>query len=164
VPVIRVAALIDETSEATVGKALREAGEPLGLRLQPIEMSGAAALAGAVQGLEKTNVDAVVLAADRLVADELRPIAIALRDKRLPSIGPRDFAEIGGLLGYGADLIAQFHRAAYFVDRILNGTKPADLPVEQPDKFDLVINMGTAKGLGLTVPQSFLALADRIIE
>ncbi|MFW1401557.1 ABC transporter substrate binding protein, partial [Vibrio parahaemolyticus] len=76
----------------------------------------------------------------------------------------KDFAEVGGLMSYGANLNEQFYRAAIFVDKILKGANPADLPVEQPTKFDLVINGRTAKMLGLKIPQSLLIGADKIIE
>ena len=84
---------------------------------------------------------------------------------RLPAIyGVREFAADGGLIAYGPDLADTFHRSAGYVDRILKGAKPADLPVEQPTKFQLVVNLKTAKSLGLTVPPALLARADELIE
>ena len=91
-------------------------------------------------------------------------LAQAALEKRLPSIGSKEFAEAGGLIGYGADLLQLFQRAAYFIDRILKGAKPSDLPVEQPTKFALMVNLRTAHALDLTVPQSLLQRADEVIE
>ena len=82
----------------------------------------------------------------------------------MPSIGAKEYGEAGGLIGYGANILALYRRAAYFVDRILNGAKPADLPVEQPTKFELVFNLRTAKALGRTIPETFLVRADEVVE
>jgi putative ABC transport system substrate-binding protein len=84
--------------------------------------------------------------------------------KRLPSAGNTDLAEAGGLIGYGVNVPAMFRRAAYFVDRILKGATPGDLPVERASKFDMVFNLKTAKALGLTIPPSLLQRADQVIE
>jgi putative ABC transport system substrate-binding protein len=91
-------------------------------------------------------------------------LALALKN-RLPTIsGPRHFVEAGGLMAYGPHFPDLFRRAATYVDKILKGARPADLPVEQPTKFELIINLKTAKALGLTIPPALLARADQIIE
>ena len=92
-----------------------------------------------------------------------RIAAFALKN-RLPSVGTREFVDAGGLISYAADLAENYRRVAYYVDRILKGAKPADLPVEQPTKFKLVINVNTAKTLGLTIPSDVLRWADEVIK
>jgi putative ABC transport system substrate-binding protein len=82
----------------------------------------------------------------------------------LPSIGAREYAEAGGLIGYGVDILGLYRRAAYFVDRILKGAKPADLPVEQPTKFELIVNIKSARTLGIAIAETFLVRADEVIE
>jgi putative tryptophan/tyrosine transport system substrate-binding protein len=99
------------------------------------------------------------------VTSNRKRIADFALKSRLPSIySVRDFVDAGGLMSYGADQADSYRRVAYFVDRILKGAKPADLPVEQPTKFELVINLKTAKQLGLTIPQSVLYRADKVIK
>ena len=100
-----------------------------------------------------------------MLVDQRTRIAQLASRNRLPAIsGLRDFSEAGGLMSYGASLSDSFRRAATQVDRILKGARPADLPVEQPTRFELVVNLRTAKALALTIPQSFLLRADGIIQ
>jgi putative ABC transport system substrate-binding protein len=110
--------------------------------------------------------------ADALIAElngvntrlRMRILQLSAKNRIPTAFGTRSFAEAGGLLSYGADVSEHFRRAAGYVDRILKGAKPADLPVEQPTKFELVVNLKTAKALGLTIPPSVLARADHVIE
>lgn len=113
----------------------------------------------------KGNVDALYVCSEAVaIANRMRIASLALAT-RLPTMnGPREFADAGGLIAYGANIPDLFRRAAEFVDKILHGAKPADLPVEQPTKFDLVINLKTARVLGLGVPPTLLARADDVIE
>ena len=113
----------------------------------------------------KGRVDGVVIIANSLLHQHQKTIANLAIKHRLPSINERsDYVESGGLLSYAADDAARSRRAAYYVDRILKGAKPADLPVEQPTKFEFVINLKTAKQIGLTIPPNVLARADRVIR
>ena len=106
----------------------------------------------------------MVFSGSMLYTHRLRLVELAAQSRLPLMAGPREFPEAGGLMSYGADILASFRRAADFVDRILKGAKPADLPVEQPSKFELVINLKTAKALGLTIPPSVLARADQVIQ
>jgi len=105
-----------------------------------------------------SRVDSVVVAAS---FPEIAALSLAYK---LPSIGAREYAEAGGLIGYGVDILGLYRRAAYFVDRILKGAKPADLPVEQPTKFELIVNIRTGRALGLAIAETFLVRADEVIE
>jgi putative ABC transport system substrate-binding protein len=111
------------------------------------------------------RVDAISVVPDPVViSNRIRIITLALA-ARIPAIyGTREYPEVGGLMSYGPNLSDLYRRAAEFADKILRGTKPANIPVEQPTKFDLVINLTTAKALGLTVPPTLLAIADEVIE
>ena len=115
--------------------------------------------------LSKQRPDGLYVPGGRLLrANQKRIVGFALKS-RLPSMySNRESVDAGGLMSYGADVAEGYRRVAYFVDRILKGAKPADLPVEQPTKFELVINLKTAKQIGLTIPQSMLYRADKVIK
>jgi putative tryptophan/tyrosine transport system substrate-binding protein len=114
--------------------------------------------------IAKQRVDAVAISEDPMLVSNAKVLVDLAAKQRLPSIGFLEVAEAGGLMAYAANLVEMHRRAAYFVDRILKGTKPADLPVEQPMKFEFVINLRTAKQIGLTIPPNVLARADRVIR
>jgi putative ABC transport system substrate-binding protein len=129
------------------------------------EARDAATLDGALEKLTRVHVDALVVVADPFFVTQRRRIAQFALANRLPSAFTfRQHVEAGGLLGYSPDYGDMFRRAATYVDKILKGAKPGDLPVEQPTKFELVINLKTAKALGLTIPPSVLLRADQVIE
>ena len=163
----RVAALWDP--DFVGGRELfrhAEAAAPgLGLQLQLVAAQGPGELDGAFAAMRRERAGAVFLVGSpMLFVHRIRIAEIAVKH-RLPTMcAVREYAEAGCLIGYGASLIDQYGRAAYFVDRILKGAKPANLPVEQPTKFELVINLKTAKALGLTIPQQVLSRADQVIQ
>ena len=138
----------------------------LGLEVKEFPVRRDDELAAAFDAMSRAHVGAVLVRADPLVLDRHRADLVALSARhRLPAVYIfREFAELGGLMSYGAKIAAIYRRAATFVDKILKGAKPADLPVEQPTEFELVINLKTAKALGLTIPPSLLARADQVIE
>jgi putative ABC transport system substrate-binding protein len=146
-------------------KELEVAARTLGLELRPVEVRGANELQSAFSTMTTGRAGAFV-GLQQPTLDRFRERIVDLAAKnRLPAMYPNsEYVETGGLMSYAADIIAMFRRAAYFVDRILKGTKPADLPVEQPTKFELIINLKTAKQIGLTIPPNVLARADRVIK
>jgi putative ABC transport system substrate-binding protein len=110
------------------------------------------------------NVDALAVVEDIVLIQNHKRIAESAIRRRLPSIGFLEYAEEGGLFGYGANYLALYRRAAIFVEKILKGAKPADIPIERPTTFEFVINMKTAKALALTIPSTMLVRADRQLE
>jgi putative ABC transport system substrate-binding protein len=140
------------------------AARALGLEVVMLEVRRAEDFAPAFEGLRK-RADALYISSESLIsANRVRIIILALA-ARMPTIyGERAHVELGGLMAYGANLPDLFRRSAEYVDKILRGAKPSDLPVEQPTKFDLIINLITAKALGLEVPPTLLARADEVIE
>jgi ABC-type uncharacterized transport system substrate-binding protein len=120
---------------------------------------------GAFQAAVKGRVSALIPIANSLLHRYQKQIADLAIKNRLPSMNERtDYVEAGGLLSYTSDNNENYRRAAYYVDKIVKGTKPADLPIEQPTKFELVINLKTAKQIGLTIPSEVLARANRLIK
>jgi putative ABC transport system substrate-binding protein len=139
--------------------------EELGLKLHSIGVRGRGELDAAFASIARERAGALSVISDAFMFTNRDAVLALAARNRLPAIYPdKVYVEAGGLMSYGPSIPAAFHRAAYFVDRILRGAKPAELPVEQPTKFELVINLKTAKALGLTMPQSILARADRVIE
>jgi putative ABC transport system substrate-binding protein len=131
--------------------------ELLKLELQTFEARTADELQSVVSNMIKQRDDAVTVTQDPLFVANTRKIAEITRNNRLAAIGFAEFAQVGGLIGYGPNMDDLWYRGAYFVDKILKGTKPADLPVEQPTKFELLVNLKTARALGLEVPATLPA-------
>ena len=162
----RVAILLnpDNPVNALVLQAMVLTANKLKLELQPFEVRTGGELQSVFSKMITTNLDAIAITDDTLFVANAGRIANIIANNRLPSVGFVDFAQVGGLIGYGVNFPDLWHRGAYFVDRILKGAKPADLPVQQPTKFELVINQKTAKALGISILPQLLARADEVIE
>jgi putative ABC transport system substrate-binding protein len=166
--VARIAVLYDPVTPGGVREVkelLPVAARALGLTLQPWEVRDASGFEQVFTALSKERPDGLYLTGGPVMnANQKRTVGFALKS-RLPSVyNRREDVEAGGLMSYGADIADSYRRVAYYVDRILKGAKPADLPVEQPTKFELVINLKTAKQIGLTIPPEVLARANRLIK
>jgi len=146
-------------------KELEVAARALGLQLRPAEVRGPSDLESAFSAMTTGRAGALIVL-QQPTLDSLRERIVDLAAKnRLPAMYPNsEYVETGGFMSYAADIVAMFRRAAVYVDKILKGTKPADLPVEQPTKFELVVNLKTAKALGIKIPQSVLVRAEKVIE
>jgi putative ABC transport system substrate-binding protein len=163
----RVAVLYNpgDRSNVLTSKELQESAPALGLTLQQLEVRRPAEFEGAFAAMSRGRADALFGAAGFLTTGHRQALVTLAARTRIPAFwGERQFVESGGLMSYAADFYDQIRRSATYVDKILRGAKPGDLPVEQPTKFELVINMKTAKALGLTIPPSLLARADQVIE
>jgi putative ABC transport system substrate-binding protein len=163
----RVGFLIDSTvlTASSHMEAARRSGTRLSVEVHFAEVARPEDIERGIARMTQEGIRALVIMPSTIFAANRRhlmPLALA---HRLPVVAQtHEYAEAGALLSYGADPSALYRRAAYFVDRILKGAKPGDLPIEQPTQFELVINLKTAKALGLTVPKSVLLRADRVIE
>jgi ABC-type uncharacterized transport system substrate-binding protein len=146
-------------------KEVQTAARELGVTIQPWEVRPADGFEKVFAALNKERPDGLLVLSGPLMGTSGKRIAGFALKSRLPSVyGDSAPVEAGGLMYYGADLAESYERVAYFVDKILKGAKPADLPVEQPTKFELVINLKTAKQIGLTIPPNMLARADKVIR
>lgn len=162
----RVAALSNPNNPVSqaIIPAMHAAAVPLKLELEVANAQGLREFDSAFATMPKNRIDAVVVTEDEEFAASFGAIAALAAKNKLPAIGSQEYARAGGLMGYGVNLLGLYRRAAYFIDRILDGTKTADLPIEQPTRFEMVINLKTAKMLGLTVRPALLVRADEVIE
>jgi len=164
----RLAVLWNSANPAnTAGwRQTEEAARTLGVQLQSRQVEGAKDFERAFGLIAKDRPDALLIVEDALMVGHTKQIADFAIRERLPTMAGSGASVLvtGGLIGYGPNLREMARRGAYYVDKILKGAKPSDLPVEQPTKFELVINLQTAKALGLTIPQALLGRADQVIE
>ncbi len=165
--VTHAAVLRDPTFVAGIGQfAVIQAVAPsVGIEVSPIDLNEPKEIEGAIASFAQSPNGGIILAPSGIVGANANLIIAAVARYRLPTVFPtRAFVTAGGLISYGPNFADQDRRAAGYVDRILRGEKPADLPVQAPNKYELAINLKTAKALGLSVPQSLLARADEVIE
>ena len=147
------------------GKGMEAAARTLGLQLQPLSITGPDDVPTAFRDAMKGGAGAVLVASDLVVNEQSAQISALALSNRLPTMfGNKRLMDAGGLMAYSIDLLAPYRRAAAYVDKILKGAKPGDIPIEEPTKFELVINLKTAKALGLTIPPSLLQRADEVIQ
>jgi putative tryptophan/tyrosine transport system substrate-binding protein len=162
--VSRVGVILNPSNQAGELQVAEAAASPLGLKLVPLEVREPADIEGAFERAVQERVDALSLLDNLVLNSNVARVSGLALAHRLPMMSTPQFVAAGGLIAYGANRPAQERRAAIHVDRILKGANPSDLPVEAPEKFDLVVNLKTAQALGLTIPQSVLAEATEIIQ
>jgi putative ABC transport system substrate-binding protein len=156
---------VGERMDRGMLNAAEVAGRALGVRLQFVEARSPADFDRAFSDMTRARAGALTVLGSTMFGTERRRLVALAAKNRLPAVYPwREFVDAGGLMAYGTHVADLYRRAATYVDKILKGAKPADLPVEQPTKFELVINLKTAKALGLTIPQSLLLRADELIQ
>ena len=152
-------------ANALIVREAEVAAQRLGVQLHLVEAGGPEALDSAFAAMTRAHAGALLVMGDRVFHQHRGRLAELAVMSHLPTMHLiRAYVEAGGLMSYGPNALDLTRRAAYYVDRILKGTKPADLPVEQPTKFELVINLKTAQALGLTIPPALLLLADEVIQ
>jgi len=163
----RVAVMVNPVngSNATILKNIQVAAQRTAVKILPVEIERSQNIEKAFSLMIKDKVGAVIVASDGLFFQQASQIAKLAAKNRLPTISwVREYVEAGGLMSYGANITDLYWRSATYVDKIFKGAEPGDLPVEQPTKFELVINGKTAKALGLNIPQSLLVMTDKVIE
>lgn len=155
----------DNPASPMMAAATEARGAGLGLRFLRLPVTRPGDLAGAFERAARGRIEALFTIDDGTITKQRREVLALAARRSLPVVSIyKDFAEAGGLIAYGPNLGVFYRHAAYYIDKIFKGRAPSDLPVEQPAKFDLLINLKTAKALGLTIPQSVLARADKVIE
>lgn len=163
----RSAMLLNPANPQSMGttlQTLQNAAKSLKVEIRQFTVRAASEFEAVFASMVDVRPDAIQIVDDAMFLANLRVIAEIAVKKKLPSVGAKEFAEAGGMIGYGVDFDEAWGRAAYFIDKILKGAKPADIPVEQATRFELVVNRRTAKALGIALPQSILLRADRVIE
>ena len=163
----QVAVILNPDNPAAVGpefQAMEKVAQQLNIKLQPFRLREPSELVSAFEKMEQMRAEAVETGDDPLAVGNVGAIVALAARGRIVSIGPEEVPRAGGILGYGADIVAVFRRAAFFVDKILKGTNPADLPIERVSKFQFILNRKAATALGLEVPQSILLRADEVID
>jgi putative ABC transport system substrate-binding protein len=166
-PRIKRVAVLLHLDSATNGlqlDAMEPAAKSLKVELQQFKVRGPNEFESAFTAMAKRRVDAVVINEEPMLIANAKGIADLAAKQRLPSIGFKEIAETGGLMAYGVNILEMYRRAAVFIDKILKGTNPSELPIEQATRFELVINRKTAKAVGIKIPNSILFRADTVIE
>jgi putative ABC transport system substrate-binding protein len=163
----RVAVLVnpDNPRHPDFLKRIQATAKPNSVKVSPAQASTASQIEAAFGVMKQERAEALIVLPDAVVFAQAARIAELAAQHRLPSIhARREYVEAGGLMSYGQNVAEHYHRAATYIDKILKGAKPGDLPVEQPTKFELVVNLKTAKAIGLIIPQELLLRADKVIE
>ena len=162
-----IAVLVNPNNPSSEGvmRGMQQAARANGVQLQILQASNEGGIDAAFATLAELRAGALVVAADPLFFSRREQLVSLTARQAIPAIYElREFTEVGGLISYGPSLTGAFRQVGIYAGKILKGAKPADLPVEQPTRFELVVNLKTAKALGLTIPQTILALADEVIE
>jgi len=154
----------DRPDNDPIFEAMKAATGSMKLSLKSFEVTGPSDFANAFAAMKDGGVNALAVRDDPLLILHSAAIAEMAAKQRLPSVGATDFAEAGGMMGYGVDALEIFRHAAVFIDKVLKGARPGDLPIEQATKFHLVVNLKTVAALGLTIPQPVLVRADQLIQ
>jgi putative ABC transport system substrate-binding protein len=162
----RLAVILAANSPANLAMldTMRMTARQLKITLHEFPMRGPREFDSAFAAMLRERVEAVVVAESPMAIENARALAESAARNKLPSIGFTEVVEAGGLISYGVNTLALWYRAAYFVDKIFKGTKPGDIPIEQPTKFELIVNLKSAKALGIRIPNSILVRADKVIE
>jgi putative ABC transport system substrate-binding protein len=164
--VTRIAVLFNPGNPAFVTdiSGTEAAAKSMKVEVQRFGVKSQAEFEDAFAAMTKRRIEAVMVHQDGMLNANSKALAERARKHRLPSIGFKEYGEAGGLIGYGVDFLEMYRRTAYFVDKILKGAKAGDLPIEQPTQFQLVVNLRTAKALGVKVQRAIVQRADRVIE